>query len=273
MGTVQCKDTCEDPHVIEVWHVEYTQQPALKPERDCRVQNICGENIASVVREDVLATPRLPFGGCNVFGSKYVVKEKPMLLHLRGKIWDNYKNFVIVDDNGEAVFRTTGSRASASPQQPRLISDAQGTPLFALAEDVTSIKAHTCYFALSDGSKSGEAFRIESNLWGTAQYTCGLMDSKAQEIKLTGRLDLITSGRKGYIWLSESSTGDGSSQFFDTSESSKEGTLIARTSYPKQSPHEFESMEYYLEIVPGVDAALVLAFVLTVEEEQELPMS
>jgi len=198
----------------------------------------------------------------SVFGDgKYVVAPgKNAVLHVKSKFWSlSDGSFKIRDlaDNKKELFACKGSFWSLSDKRTMYEANSD-TPVFIIKEKIMQIdnkqSVYTCEGEGGNVKTKDEIFKVGSNLMNTKQYTEGLTALGAPD-ELSGKMTIVSM--KGAIYLGDPKNG---------------GKAIAKVCSPlkwKEFAGEFGGRDYCVEVVPGVDMALIIAMVLSYEEMEQ----
>ena len=212
-------------------------------------------------------------GGLVVFGDEYVVgsptsrsidppREQattatapppPLVMRLRPHLlsWsgDSFTvNAVLRDGSAERELFRVGGRALSIDQKRVVVDAATNQTIFNVKENFLQLDD---YQTIYRGDGDTAMFTVHSGLGNYSQWTNGLHNTKGQPIELLGEMSLFLSGR--ILWA--------------TADCKK---IVARIVSPLDWcdfwPKGWERDSYLVEVVPGVDYALILAMVLAYEK-------
>jgi len=205
------------------------------------------------VEEDINET-HVESGILTIFGKKYVVPPgKPMVLYLKPQFWGNVYSgdyFEVVDVNsgaGSIVFKLENSSAS---NRNSIVLNENNEAVFYLDGKSFSL----------DGTKiikrnGCEMFRIATNFSKTKQRGIGLFNLSGEKVKCRGKLDMLSL--KGSMWYGTKGSEVCIAKICSPIEAMR---IVGKGIILDQNPDA-----YYIVIPPGVDTALVFAFILTSE--------
>ena len=210
---------------------------------------------SSSLLENIDVTEIITDEKITVFGSEYV-NSKSMILFLKSHFWGGVysgNSFEVVDVNnhGSIMFHVT--KSSASNQEINILN-RDGDLVFYLNN----------HSFLMDGSKKifakneNELLRISSNFTKTKQRSSLLVNSSGESFICRGTLNMLRL--QGSLW-------------YEDEDEYGESICFAKICSPEEAkrkvPHgtllNESKKSYYVEISPGADAALVLAFILVAE--------
>jgi uncharacterized protein YxjI len=201
---------------------------------------------------------------CCIFGPQFQVKPgKSALLHLKANIFRSGDGFKVFDknDNDSIIFMCKGN--AISPINKKVICGADEAPIFVIKEILLQLddKLSICS-CTAEGEPENEVLKLSSYSTNTIQRTSGLKNQAGNSISLTSRISLIN--KRGAIWLGEA-------------EASR--PAIAKIYGPLELTDELLRAQdwvrddYFLEIAPGVDMAVILSIVLAGEAMEQASIS
>lgn len=190
-----------------------------------------------------------------VFGAKYLVPpEKPMVLYLKPQFWGhiypgNFFEVMDVNDNSRVIFSVDNTSVTNRKQT---VLDESNQVVFHLDNKRFMFGAPKVVLR-----EDQEMFRLSCNLLKIRQKIKNLKNLSGEPLQCRGCLNMLRM--KGTIWYKNKETG-------------KEISL-AKICTPQEATQIVslgtmldESKDtYYVVIYPGVDAAFVLACILTTE--------
>eukprot|EP00164_Ancoracysta_twista_P015608 GFYU01025871.1.p1 GENE.GFYU01025871.1~~GFYU01025871.1.p1 ORF type:complete len:261 (+),score=89.71 GFYU01025871.1:113-784(+) len=186
----------------------------------------------------------------SVFGNQYVVPHgKPLVLHLKAKFfcWSG-DDFKVKDpETKEVYFQAQGKALSF--EEKKTVFDAQGNRVFIMKEKLMQLDDKQSVFSGADPQK--KLFEVSSNFGNTKQYAT-VKDSDGKEVKLGMKMTFV--GTRGSVWIGEVNAGQ----------------CIAKVTSPVEwqnfAQYDWARDDFFVEIAPGVDAALVVAMILAYDE-------
>eukprot|EP00928_Gymnodinium_smaydae_P097015 TRINITY_DN8687_c0_g2_i1.p1 TRINITY_DN8687_c0_g2~~TRINITY_DN8687_c0_g2_i1.p1 ORF type:complete len:244 (-),score=38.97 TRINITY_DN8687_c0_g2_i1:318-977(-) len=206
--------------------------------------------VSRAEEEEVLDLVAVEPSKLTAIGERFVIPlGKNMLLRMRHNLFAmNGHNLSVLDIGSTRrteMFTVKGKLLNKGGS--KVVYDASGAAAFKLTEKVWRL-GDTQIICAPDGD---ELFHVGCSLGNTKQYTTGLRTSGGTSAYVDGKCSVY--GKKGSLWLNGT-------------------TPVARV----VNPSDYRDLlpqgraDYLLvEIAPGVDAALILAILLALEEMEQ----
>lgn len=198
---------------------------------------------------------QVPPGSTSVFGDAFVVQGSPALLHLKAKFFSHEQWTIVDKNNGDKAVFSVDSRTRGKDERNTLL-DATGKPVCMIKGKMMSMDDNQHIHRVNpDGSPGEELFQMKSNFGNTKQESVGLKNSSGQAFQICGKMSFTSM--QGYLVYGDLKTG----------------TAVAKVGQPKHfgavASGSWTDSDYFLEIAPGVDMAVILAMVVAYEQMEQ----
>ncbi|CAE8642361.1 unnamed protein product [Polarella glacialis] len=181
---------------------------------------------------------------------------------MKAKFWsisgDSFKiKDMSTSKDGNVLFEVAGKAYSFTNKRTLVDSKTQ-EPVFVMTEAAMQFDDKQTVYS---GDGKTELFKVASNFGNTKQSTSGLKNNQGKKIILEGKMNLLS--KKGHICLGDVNTG----------------RPIGKVCSPVQIQNLIPDWsaggsgwarhDYFIEIAPGVDMALIIAMVLAYEQMEQ----